>query len=163
MEQFWFLFCAMGLSNTMFFDGFNPNFDVLGDLPYEIATSILRLLDGKTLLTAALVSRKWFRIIKSDKVLRGKIRDEFRARRMAGMFFRPGVHLSNLSQTFSNVSNRTENVGRVKELGAEPRIGKTQSKKRKFESSVSLKSKKTKTNHGDNAFNACNKTMKSFR
>lgn len=130
------------------------------------AIFIFRLLDGKTLLTAALVCRKWMRIIKSDRVLRKKIRDEFRARRMAGMFYRPATQLSDASATFSNMSNLSaDNVRRVtKTLGVEPRTGLTQAKKRKFETCVSVcaPQKKAKTVHAKNDF-ATSKKLQRLR
>ncbi|EEB19567.1 hypothetical protein Phum_PHUM580360 [Pediculus humanus corporis] len=75
MEPFLTLFYTMGVS-TMFFDMWNDNFDIIGNLPLEIASMILRKLDPKTLLTACKVSNKWLKIIKSDCVLRKTIREE---------------------------------------------------------------------------------------
>ncbi|OXU32067.1 hypothetical protein TSAR_004841 [Trichomalopsis sarcophagae] len=51
-----------------------PGFDILKELPLEIAHSILLKFDpDDSLLNCALVSYKWLKIRKSSKVLRKRI------------------------------------------------------------------------------------------
>lgn len=53
-------------------------FDILKELPLEIANIILLKLDVDSLLNCALVCYKWLKICKSSKVLRRKIRNHIR-------------------------------------------------------------------------------------
>ncbi|RZF47146.1 hypothetical protein LSTR_LSTR005224 [Laodelphax striatellus] len=48
----------------------NDNFDVVGQLPNEIGSKILRYLDEESLLQAASVSKRWNGLCRGDKKLR---------------------------------------------------------------------------------------------
>jgi hypothetical protein len=52
--------------------------DIISELPLEISHLILRKLDPPTLQRAALVSRKWLNICRSDKCLRRRARRHMR-------------------------------------------------------------------------------------
>nr|CAD7204298.1 unnamed protein product [Timema douglasi] len=82
MESFCSLLCAMGLQPKSFKKGQkNHSFDIFSHLPLEITIIILRLLDPRSLLSAALVSRKWLQLCRSDAVLRSKVRRQLRKER----------------------------------------------------------------------------------
>ncbi|XP_046394832.1 uncharacterized protein LOC124162366 [Ischnura elegans] len=53
-------------------------FDIVGKLPEEISISILRLLDNASLLSCALVSKRWFYVIHSDSSLRFRVFNRLR-------------------------------------------------------------------------------------
>ncbi|RZF32289.1 hypothetical protein LSTR_LSTR001753 [Laodelphax striatellus] len=48
----------------------NDNFDIVGRLPIEIGSLILRYLDEESLLQAASVSKRWNGLCRGDKKLR---------------------------------------------------------------------------------------------
>ncbi|XP_071448766.1 uncharacterized protein [Hetaerina americana] len=50
-----------------------PLVDILGHLPAEVATDILRKLDDESLFNAARVSKKWFSLVKSHNELQRQI------------------------------------------------------------------------------------------
>ena len=52
--------------------------DIISELPLEVSHLILRKLDPSSLQSAALVSRKWFNVCRSDKCLRWKVRRHMR-------------------------------------------------------------------------------------
>ncbi|XP_039298325.1 uncharacterized protein LOC111048891 [Nilaparvata lugens] len=54
------------------------DFDILGQLPNEIGSMILRYLDGKSLLKAATVSKRWNSLCRGDKKLRQRGRQQLR-------------------------------------------------------------------------------------
>ena len=47
--------------------------DIVGELPEEIGIMILRMLDSRTLLSAAKVSKKWLNLCHSDSRLQERI------------------------------------------------------------------------------------------
>lgn len=58
--------------------GFRPctssKLDLITNLPLEVSQQIFRLLDARTLMNVMMVSRKWYRICKSDHRLRKSVR-----------------------------------------------------------------------------------------
>ncbi|PSN31634.1 hypothetical protein C0J52_23028 [Blattella germanica] len=50
--------------------------DFIGKLPILAATTLLRMLDSKSILAAAQVNKAWLSICRSDHVLRRKIRQQ---------------------------------------------------------------------------------------
>ncbi|XP_063239635.1 uncharacterized protein LOC134540684 [Bacillus rossius redtenbacheri] len=77
MEPFYSLLVVMGL-NSAAAGKESDNIDFISKLPVEIAQMILRQLDSKSLLAAALVSRRWLQLCRSDAVLRGRVRRQLR-------------------------------------------------------------------------------------
>lgn len=53
----------------------------LDNLPVEISSIILRMLDEESLVNAALVNRSWSRICRGDPVLRRRVRRKLRKNR----------------------------------------------------------------------------------
>lgn len=53
----------------------------LADLPLELSTMILRMLDPQSLVSALLVNRSWSKICRSDNVLRERIRKQLKKKR----------------------------------------------------------------------------------
>ncbi|XP_039298574.1 uncharacterized protein LOC120354814 [Nilaparvata lugens] len=64
------------LFRSMFVDF--DSFDILGELPNEIGSMILRYLDGESLLKAANVSKRWNSLCRGDKKLRQRGRQQLR-------------------------------------------------------------------------------------
>lgn len=55
--------------------------DIISELPLEVSHLLLRKLDPSSLQSAALVSRKWLNICRSDKCLRRTARSHIRRTR----------------------------------------------------------------------------------
>ncbi|XP_023722864.1 uncharacterized protein LOC111872865 [Cryptotermes secundus] len=77
MEPFYSLAFAFGLNSLLEGD----MFDIVGKLPEEISVMILRMLDSKTLLSAAMVSKKWLSLCHADLTLRTRIRQQIHQER----------------------------------------------------------------------------------
>ncbi|XP_066991562.2 uncharacterized protein [Anabrus simplex] len=71
MEQFYSLLCVMGISAMS--GDFNPTVDIVGKLPPEVAIQILRLLDSRSLVSAALVSKRWLQLCRMDRTLKHRV------------------------------------------------------------------------------------------
>lgn len=59
----------------------NQNFDIISALPVEISTSIFRLLDPKSMFAAMRVSRRWYRLYRTDRLLRSALKKKVIERR----------------------------------------------------------------------------------
>nr|CAD7443753.1 unnamed protein product [Timema bartmani] len=79
MESFYSLMCVMGMTSATYLEELQCKaMDILSRLPVEIAVIIFRLLDPGSLLSSALVNRKWLRVCRGDVVLRARIRRQLR-------------------------------------------------------------------------------------
>ncbi|XP_046389254.1 uncharacterized protein LOC124158116 [Ischnura elegans] len=57
------------------------HFDVIGNLPPEVASYILRMVDTETLVSGAAVCRRYRTLIRADPLLRGRVRDYYKRKR----------------------------------------------------------------------------------
>lgn len=78
--------------------------DILGELPPEISSLILRKLDDSSLLNAALVSRTWLGRCASDPVLRDRARKHIAAQDPWGTFDREATKRGRLTQRVHSVN-----------------------------------------------------------
>lgn len=65
MEFFRKMLSAIGITSSA-----NHSVDFISALPIEVAQHLLRMLDARTLLNTAKVSRRWLAVCKSDLKLR---------------------------------------------------------------------------------------------
>ncbi|XP_069683207.1 uncharacterized protein [Periplaneta americana] len=54
----------------------DERFDIVGNLPIEISVMILRNLDPRTLLSAAMVNKTWLNYCRADSTLRKRIKQQ---------------------------------------------------------------------------------------
>ncbi|PSN39219.1 hypothetical protein C0J52_24663 [Blattella germanica] len=118
MESFYSLLFVMGVNSLMELE--NNYLDIVGKLPVEISNMILRRLDARSLISAAMVSRRWLTLCRSDLVLSQEVRAELRRQRTARMFPTPVrvLRSSDNCQPFGSV-----NVQRTIEAVLEPAYG----------------------------------------
>ncbi|KAJ9580693.1 hypothetical protein L9F63_024129, partial [Diploptera punctata] len=79
MESLFSLLFVMGIDSDQELDNY---FDIVGKLPVEVATMILRRLDSRTLVSASRVNKRWFALCRSDRVLRSRVRNEIRRQKL---------------------------------------------------------------------------------
>ncbi|PSN46999.1 hypothetical protein C0J52_17336, partial [Blattella germanica] len=115
MESFYSLLFVMGVNSVMELE--NNYLDIVGKLPVEIGIMILRQLDARSLISAAMVNRRWLALCRSDLVLREKVRAELRRQRTARIFPTPVrvLRSSDNCQPFGSV-----NVQRTIQIVLEP-------------------------------------------
>ncbi|PSN37612.1 hypothetical protein C0J52_20083 [Blattella germanica] len=115
MESFYSLLFVMGVNSVVELE--NNYLDIVGKLPVEIGIMILRQLDARSLISAAMVNRRWLALCRSDLVLREKVRAELRRQRTARMFPTPVrvLRSSDNCQPFGSV-----NVQRTIQIVLEP-------------------------------------------
>ncbi|KAJ4427895.1 hypothetical protein ANN_23903 [Periplaneta americana] len=61
--------------------------DITGRLPVELAIIILRNLDPRSLLSAAMVNKRWLSLCRADSVLRERIRQQIVTERQERLKF----------------------------------------------------------------------------
>lgn len=73
MEYFRKLLSAIGVNTVQ-----SQKVDIISNLPTEISQYLLRMLDARTLLNVAIVSRRWHSVCKGDCYIRRSIRHHLR-------------------------------------------------------------------------------------